>query len=100
MEVWQLKRKAFEQGLWSNNIDVRNFIQLNLTPYEGDASFLEGPTQATEALWEICKEAMARERENNGCLDIDTENISSITSHGAGYIDKSLESRPANGCFA
>ena len=81
----------FEQGKWNTKIDVRDFIRLNLTPYEGDAGFLEGPTEATLKLWDICQDAMRRERENNGCLDIDTENISSITSHGPGYINRELE---------
>lgn len=91
MELSQTKREQFEQGQWNNYIDVRNFIRLNLTPYEGGAGFLEGPTEATRALWEICLDAMRQERENNGCLDIDTENISSITSHGPGYIERNLE---------
>lgn len=91
MELLQTKREQFEKGQWNNYIDVRNFIRLNLTPYEGGAGFLEGPTEATLALWDICLDAMRRERENNGCLDIDTENISSITSHGPGYIERNLE---------
>ena len=91
MELSQTKRQKFEQGLWNNQINVRDFIQLNLTPYEGDAGFLEGPTEATKELWEICLATMLQERENNGCLDIDTENISTITSHGPGYIKKDLE---------
>jgi len=85
------KTKAFAKGLWNSRIDVRNFIQRNLTPYEGDSSFLTGPTEATQQLWAICLEAMSYERANNGVVDIDTETISTITSHQAGYIEKSLE---------
>jgi len=85
------KTKAFAKGLWNSRIDVRNFIQTNLTPYEGDSSFLTGPTEATQQLWAICLEAKAYERANNGVVDIDTETISTITSHQAGYIEKSLE---------
>jgi formate C-acetyltransferase len=83
--------RSFTEGTWTQNIDVRDFIRRNIHPYEGDASFLEGPTEATSKLWEICLDAMDRERKNNGCLDIDTETISTITSHGPGYILKDLE---------
>ena len=91
MTQQSIAQKPFNKGLWNEQIDVRNFIALNITPYEGDASFLEGPTDATSQLWSICLEAMARERANNGCLDIDTQTISTITSHGPGYISQSLE---------
>jgi len=83
--------KPFKQGLWNSKIDVRDFVRLNITPFTGNASFLEGPTEATRQLWDICLAAMAEERANNGCRSIDTETISTITSHGAGYIEKSLE---------
>ncbi len=83
--------QTFAEGLWKQRIDVRDFIMSNLTPYEGDASFLEGPTEATQQLWAICLDAMDRERANNGCLEVDTETISTITSHGPGYIQKDLE---------
>lgn len=83
--------QTFAEGLWKQRIDVRDFIMRNLTPYEGDASFLEGPTEATQQLWAICLDAMDRERANNGCLEVDTETISTITSHGPGYIQKDLE---------
>lgn len=91
MQATYSKIKPFKQGKWNKEIDVRNFIELNITPYEGDASFLSGPTEATKALWQICLNAMKQERENNGCLAIDTTTISSITSHAPGYINKDLE---------
>ena len=91
MNALETTVKPFKQGLWNSKIDVRDFVRLNITPFTGDASFLEGPTEATRQLWDICLAAMAEERANNGCRSIDTETISTITSHGAGYIDKSLE---------
>jgi formate C-acetyltransferase len=91
MALTTTQARLFTEGTWTQNIDVRDFIRRNITPYEGDASFLEGPTEATSKLWEICLDAMDRERKNNGCLDIDTETISTITSHGPGYILKDLE---------
>ena len=72
-------------------INVRDFIQKNYTPYDGDSSFLAGPTAATTKLWEECCELFKKERENGGVLDMDTKIVSTITSHGAGYIDKDLE---------
>jgi formate C-acetyltransferase len=91
METEARRKATFTAGLWSRTINVRDFVQLNITSYTGDAAFLEGPTENTLKLWEICTEAMERERANNGCLDIDTETISTITSHGPGYIEKNLE---------
>ncbi len=91
MQELKTQREKFVSGLWNRAIDVRDFIRLNITPYEAGADFLEGPTESTLKLWEICMEAMANERAKNGCLDIDTETISTITSHGPGYIDKTLE---------
>ena len=81
----------FKPGKWQTEINVRDFIQRNYTPYEGDASFLAGPTSATVKLWEECCELFKKERENGGVLDLDTKVVSSIVSHGAGYIDKELE---------
>ena len=81
----------FVGGKWQTEINVRDFIQKNYTPYEGDASFLAAPTSATTKLWEECCELFKKERENGGVLDLDTKVVSSIVSHGAGYIDKSLE---------
>ncbi len=81
----------FVPGLWSKEINVRDFIQKNYTLYTGNADFLEGPTSATSKLWEECCELLKQEREKGGVLDMDTKIVSTITSHGAGYIDKNLE---------
>lgn len=82
---------AFVPGKWQTEINVRDFIQRNYTLYEGDSSFLEGPTDATKKLWQECCDLLKKERENGGVLDMDTKVVSSITSHCAGYIDKNLE---------
>ncbi len=81
----------FKSGRWQQEINVRDFIQKNYTLYEGDASFLSEPTQATIKLWEKCCNLLKEERENGGVIDMDTEIVSTITSHKAGYIDKELE---------
>ena len=81
----------FVPGLWSKEINVRDFIQKNYTLYTGNSDFLEGPTSATSKLWEECCELLKQEREKGGVLDMDTKIVSTITSHGAGYIDKNLE---------
>ena len=81
----------FIGGKWQKEINVRDFIQRNYTPYDGDSSFLTGPTKATKKLWEECCDLFKKERENGGVLDMDTKIVSTITSHGAGYIDKPLE---------
>ena len=81
----------FVSGKWNNEINVRDFIQRNYTPYEGDSSFLEGPTDATKKLWKECLELFDAERKKGGVLDMDTKIVSTITSHDAGYIDKKLE---------
>ncbi len=73
------------------NINVRDFIVSNYTPYDGDDRFLAPPTKATLKLWDLLKEKLKEEREKGGVLDIDSKTISTITSHGAGYIDKKLE---------
>ena len=83
--------KDFTPGVWQNEINVRDFIQKNYTPYEGDESFLQGPTKETTQLWDQVMELTAREREAGGVLDMDTRVISTITSHGPGYLDKSKE---------
>ncbi|MBQ9066469.1 MAG: formate C-acetyltransferase [Clostridia bacterium] len=72
-------------------MDVRGFIQLNFTQYDGDASFLADPTDATKKLWNECLDLFEKERQNNGVLDMDTKVVSTITSHPAGYLDKDLE---------
>ncbi len=81
----------FKKGLWNGEINVRDFIVTNFTPYEGDESFLEAPTEGTTRLWEKLCDYMKIERERKGVYDIDEKTISTITSHDAGYIDKSLE---------
>ncbi len=84
--------EGFEPGRWSHtSVNVRDFIQKNYTPYEGDDSFLEGPTEATTKLWDQVMELSRQERENGGVLDMDTKIISTITSHGPGYLDQKLE---------
>jgi len=82
--------RGFEPGSWTRGIDVRDFIQRNYTPYEGDASFLEGPTERTTALWRKLSEMFPVERER-GVYDVDASTPSTITSHAPGYIDKDLE---------
>lgn len=83
---------GFRPGNWSNGeVDVRDFIQKNYTPYEGDGSFLEGATEDTSALWQDILKLSAEEREKGGVLDADTKIISTITSHAPGYIDKEKE---------
>ncbi|MDZ4965185.1 formate acetyltransferase, partial [Clostridium perfringens] len=80
----------FKEGQWTRSIDVRNFIQLNYTAYEGNDNFLVGATEATTKLWEEVSELFKKEREN-GVLDVDTETISGINEYNAGYIDKAFE---------
>ena len=83
---------GFQNGDWQKEIDVRSFIQTNYTPYEGDASFLVGPTERTKKLWDEVLELYKKEKASEGgVLDIDTKTISTITAHDAGYIDKDLE---------
>ena len=83
---------GFEKGDWQNEINVRDFIQRNYTPYEGDATFLAGPTEKTKKLWDEVLELYKKEKASKGgVLDIDTKTISSVNSHEAGYIDKDLE---------
>lgn len=83
---------GFEKGEWKRQIDVRNFIQKNYTPYEGDASFLTGTTEKTRKLWDEVLELYKREHDaKGGVLDIDTKTISTVSAHEAGYIDRDLE---------
>ena len=86
-----MSNKDFSAGKWQKEINTRDFILTNMTPYNGDGSFLEGPTEATKKLWKIASKALAKERDNGGILDIDTKTISTITSHKPGYLDKNLE---------
>ena len=81
----------FKTGSWTKSVDVRNFIQTNYTPYEGDDSFLAGATEATNKLWAEVSELFKKERENGGVLDVDTETISGINEYNPGYIDQAFE---------
>ena len=84
--------EGFIPGKWNNDeVDVRDFIQRNYTPYEGDASFLAPATEATKKLWDIVLDLSAKERAAGGVLDADTKIVSTLTSHAAGYLDKDLE---------
>ena len=84
--------KGFEKGDWQEKIDVRNFIQLNYTPYEGDSSFLADATEKTNKLWNEVLELYKKEQNSKGgVLDIDTKTVSTVSSHEAGYINKDLE---------
>ncbi len=84
--------EGFIPGKWCNDeVNVRDFIQRNYKPYEGDASFLAGPTEATKKLWDIILDLSKKEREAGGVLNADTDIISTLTSHKPGYLDKNLE---------
>ena len=83
--------KGFKNGAWEKEINVRDFIQKNYEPYDGDASFLAGPTQNTTDLWNQVLDLQKKERAAGGVLDMDTKVVSTITSHGAGYLDKDKE---------
>lgn len=83
--------KDFEGKAWKDEINVRDFIQSNYTPYEGDDSFLVGPTDRTKKLWDEVLKLYEKERENGGVLDADTKTPSAINAYDAGYIDKKLE---------
>ncbi len=82
---------GFSGRLWKEEINVRDFIQKNYTPYDGDASFLEGPTDATNKLWGKLQQLQKEERAKGGVLDMDTDIVTGLTSHKAGYLDKDLE---------
>ena len=83
---------GFKAGRWCNtSVNVRDFIQHNYTPYDGNEEFLSGPTAATKKVWDEVMELSRKEREAGGVLDMDTKIVSTITSHGPGYIDKELE---------
>ena len=82
---------GFKGKNWQESVDVRDFIQCNYTPYEGDASFLEGPTEATDKLWGRLQELQKEERAKGGVLDMETEVVSGLTAYGPGYIDESMK---------
>ena len=87
MNAWQ----GFKTGRWTKEINVREFIQLNYAPYEGNDSFLAGATENTKKLWNEALALFKKERDNNGTLDVDTDTVSLIDAYGPGYIDKDLE---------
>ena len=82
---------GFKSGQWQKSVDVRNFIQLNYTPYEGDDSFLAGASENTTKLWDEVSELFKKERENGGVLDVDTKTASRIDAYAPGYINKAIE---------
>lgn len=86
-EQWQ----GFKGSKWQDEVDVRDFIQNNYKPYNGDESFLEGPTESTNTLWEKLQKLQKEERAKGGVLDMETEVVSSLTAYGPGYLDKELE---------
>lgn len=83
--------EGFQPGEWQKSINVRDFIQKNYTPYEGDESFLAGPTQRTQELNHKLSNLLKLEQEFGGVLDIDTETVSSLTSYNPGYLDQEKE---------
>ena len=84
---WQ----GFKKSLWQDEVNVRDFIQNNYTPFEGDESFLAGPTEATKKLWGRLQELQAEERAKGGVLDMETEIVSGINAYGPAYIDESMK---------
>ena len=82
---------GFKEGKWTKSVNVRDFIQKNYTMYDGDESFLADPTKATKELWDQVLDLSKQEREAGGVLDMDTKVVSTITSHGPGYLNKDLE---------
>lgn len=83
--------RGFKGSRWKDDVNVRDFIQENYTPYDGDESFLAGPTEATDKLWGRLQELQKEEREHNGVLECETEIVSGITAYGPGYIDESMK---------
>ncbi|RLV58454.1 formate C-acetyltransferase [Parashewanella curva] len=90
-ELFQKAWEGFSSGDWKSEVNVRDFIQANYNPYEGDESFLAGATEATSALWAKVMEGISEENRTHAPLDFDTDKVSTITSHDAGYINKDLE---------
>ena len=83
--------EGFEGSRWKEQINVRDFIRHNYTPYDGDDSFLEGPTEATDKLWGKLQELQKAERANNGVLDMETKVVTGLTAYGPGYISEDLK---------
>ena len=90
-EKWNDAWDGFQAGKWNKDVNLRDFIQLNYTPYDGDDSFLAGPTQNTKDLWAQVMDLTQKEREAGGVLDMDTKIVSTLTSHDAGYLNKDKE---------
>ncbi|GAF02643.1 formate C-acetyltransferase [Saccharicrinis fermentans] len=86
-----METKDFATGNWNKAIDVRDFVRQNISPYNGDYTFLQGASPKTKKLWEICLQALKEERANNGLRSVDTETVSTVNSFTAGYIDKDNE---------
>ncbi|WP_167616818.1 formate C-acetyltransferase [Maribellus sediminis] len=84
-------KDTFKTGWWCNAIEVKDFVSLNISPYDGDHQFLQGPTERTLKLWNICKDALKEERQNNGLRDVDVNVVSGMKAFDAGYIDKESE---------
>ncbi|MBQ6796339.1 MAG: formate C-acetyltransferase [Clostridia bacterium] len=87
LKAWE----GFDGRIWKLEVNVRDFIQKNYTPYDGDSSFLEGPTDATNKLWGRLSELQKEERANGGVLDMETEKVATLTAYGPGYIDESMK---------
>ena len=87
MEQWA----GFEGRIWREEVNVRDFIQKNYKPYDGDESFLAEPTDATNKLWGALQKLQKEEREKGGVLDCETEVVSGLTAYGPGYIDESMK---------
>ena len=83
--------RGFNEGIWQNEINVRDFIQKNYKEYKGDSSFLSGPTKRTEELMKKVQALFKAERKAGGVLDVDTDTVSSLTTYAPGYIDKENE---------
>ena len=86
-----MNKVSFKNGVWKETINVRDFVINNITPYTGTHDFLVGPSEKTNKLWDICKDATQEERERNGVRSIDTETISTVSAFEAGYIDRENE---------
>ena len=82
---------GFQGTKWVDDINVRQFVQDNYTPYDGDESFLEGPTEATDRLWGKLQELQKEERAKGGVLECETEVVTGLTAYGPGYIDESMK---------
>ena len=83
--------RGFKKSHWQDEVNVRDFVQSNYTPYEGDESFLAGATEATEKLWGELQKLQKEERAKGGVLDMETEVVSTLTSYGPGYISQELK---------